>query len=72
MFMSSKFKQSVLKEAVAVANEINDELVKPLAGDENAPLSSGEIVLMQTAKVQVKNPKQDLDTDVRILLDSGS
>lgn len=39
---------------------------------ENALLSSGESVLMQTAKTNVKNPRNDLNRNIRLLLDPGS
>ena len=40
--------------------------------NESVLISSGEIVLMQTAKTEVKNPCTNKSDVVRILLDSGS
>ena len=40
--------------------------------EENALVSSGEMVLMQTAKTEIKNQNNSRSEQVRILLDSGS
>ena len=39
---------------------------------ENSLISSGEMVMMQTAKADVKNPDNGIKQNARILLDSGS
>ena len=39
---------------------------------ENGLISSGEMVLMQTAKTDIKNPESDIKQETRILHDSGS
>lgn len=39
---------------------------------ENSLISSGEMVLMQTAKADITNPNNSLKQKVRMLLDSGS
>ena len=40
--------------------------------EESVLISSGEMVLMQTAKAEIKNPLSTKNNVVRILLDSGS
>lgn len=40
--------------------------------EETALISSGEMVLMQTAKSYTKNPSKGIQESVRILFDSGS
>ena len=40
--------------------------------EENVIVSSGEMVLMQTAKTEIKNQNNSRSEQVRILLDSGS
>ena len=47
---------------------VQDEVVYT----ENSLISSGEMVLMQTAKTDIKNPESDIKQETRILLDSGS
>ena len=42
------------------------------SAEENVLISSGEMVLMQTAKSEIKNPTNAKSNIVRILLDSGS
>ena len=39
---------------------------------ENGLISSSEMVLMQTAKTDIKNPQSDIKQETRILFDSGS
>ena len=39
---------------------------------ENVLLSSGESVLMQTATSEVKNPRNNTNQNIRMLLDTGS
>ena len=39
---------------------------------ESVLISSGEIVLMQTAKTDIRNPLTSVTQTVRILLDTGS
>ena len=47
---------------------VQDEVVYT----KNSLISSGEMVLMQTAKTDIKNPESDIKQETRILLDSGS
>ena len=47
---------------------IQDEVVYT----ENSLISSGEMVLMQTAKADIKNPESDIKQETCILLDSSS
>ena len=47
---------------------VQDEVVYT----ENSLISSGEMVLMQTAKTDIKNPESDIKQETRILPDSGS
>ncbi|XP_052788666.1 uncharacterized protein LOC128223425 [Mya arenaria] len=54
---------------------LTEELPMTQKGDipeENVLVSSGEMVLMQTAKTEVKGAKSDRHRVVRMLLDSGS
>ena len=39
---------------------------------ENSLISSSEMVLVQTAKTDIKNPQSDIKQETRILLDSCS
>ena len=39
---------------------------------ENVLISSGETVLMQTAKTDIRNPMTSMTQTVRMLLDTGS
>ena len=48
------------------------EVKESVYESENVLVSSSEIVLMQTAKCEVKNPLKPISDTVRILLDSGS
>ena len=47
---------------------VQDEVVYT----KNSLISSCEMVLMQTAKTDIKNPESDIKQETRILLDSGS
>ena len=40
--------------------------------EENVLISSGEMVLMQTARAEIHSPNNSVSEHVRILLDSGS
>lgn len=59
-------------EYATLADETNHELVNNTVIEENALLSSGEIVLMQTAYTTICHPKTARETTIRLLLDSGS
>ena len=53
--------------------EETDELKEvSVCAEENVLVSSGEMVLMQTAKAEIMNPNKHKSDQVRILLDSGS
>ena len=55
--------------------EIEPEEIEPEDDDthtENSLISSGEMVLMQTARADINNPNNGLKENVRLLLDSGS
>ena len=45
---------------------------KLACADKGALVSSGEMVLLQTAKTEIKGPNRSKCEQVRILLDSGS
>ena len=53
---------------LAEETELQDEELNT----ENSLISSGEMVLMQTARADINNPNNGLKQNVRILLDSGS
>ena len=61
---------SVNREYSSLAEEIPTE--EEHLNTENSLISSGEMVLMQTDRTQVKNPESGLKQTARILLDSGS
>ena len=61
---------SVNREYSSLAEEIPTE--EEHLNTENSLISSGEMVLMQTARTQIKNPESGLKQTARILLDSGS
>ena len=52
--------------------EISDTSGRSLQFEENTLISSDEIVLMQTATTQIKNPINSCSAQTRLLLDSGS
>ena len=65
-----KYKASVSN---AHLMEETDELKEvSVCAEENVLVSSGEMVLMQTAKAEIMNPNKHKSDLVRILLDSGS
>ena len=65
-----KFKSNIANTyLVGEFNEIANECNQV---EENVLISSGEIVLMQTATIQVKNPNNSRSELTRLLLDSGS
>ena len=64
-----KFKQSNSSFTPHEVNALTEQSSSP---NENALISSGEFVLMQTAKTEVRNPHNDRSVTVRLMLDSGS
>ena len=64
-----KFKQSNSSFTPHEVNALTEQSSSP---NENALISSGEFVLMQTAKTEVRNPHNDRSMTVRLMLDSGS
>lgn len=67
-----KFRSKETTETAGIVDEVQ-EISPPLSvPDENALLSSGEIVLMLTAQAKIISPDSDEESNVRILLDSGS
>lgn len=61
---------SVQKESAHLADELLEQEVEDTT--ENVLMSSGEMVLMQTAKCHIRNPANWIQENVRMLLDSGS
>ena len=61
---------TVQRENSSLAEELPEE--NEVLNTENSLISSGEMVLMQTAKADVQNPVNGLGQNARILLDSGS
>ena len=61
-----KFKQS---NSAVPSIEVNALTEQGNSRDENALISSGEFVLMQTAKTEVRNPENIRSEIVRLLLD---
>ena len=55
-----------------LTEEIDELSENSACADEKALVSSGEMVLMQTAKTEIKNQYNSKCEQVRILLDSGS
>lgn len=64
-----KFKQS---NDVRSPQEVNALTEQSGVQGENALISSGEFVLMQTAKTEIRNPDSTRCQTVRLLFDSGS
>ena len=64
-----KFKQS---NDVRSPQEVNALTEQSGVQGENALISSGEFVLMQTAKTEIRNPDSTRSQTVRLLFDSGS
>ena len=58
------------RENSSLAEELPQQ--SEVVNTENSLISSGEMVLMQTAKTDIKNPDNGLKQNARILLDSGS
>ena len=58
------------RETSNLAEELPEQSEK--VNTENSLISSGEIVLMQTAKADIKNPVNGISQNAQILLDSGS
>ncbi|XP_060552386.1 uncharacterized protein LOC132713726 [Ruditapes philippinarum] len=73
-----KFKGAVRRETAIVSKEtiqdnIETNIPKPdYITEENAMISSGEMVLMQTARTEILNSHNNKRAEVRILLDCGS
>ena len=67
---------NVHNETVHLAEEIVQEDEENITDTEseveNALISSGEMVLMQTAKANIRNPIEGTQENGRILFDSGS
>ena len=61
---------STMKEITHLVEEVPEEEESDIT--ENVLLSSGESVLMQTAKTEVKNPRNNTIQNIRMLLDTGS
>ena len=55
-----------------VSEDINESETDGCVEDESVLLVSGEMVIMQTAKQTIANPKTKMEKEVQILLDSGS
>ena len=58
------------RETLNLAEELHEH--SEVVNTENSLISSGEMVLMQTAKTDIKNPVNGIRQNARILLDSGS
>ena len=58
------------RETLNLAEELPEH--SEVVNTENSLISSGEMVMMQTAKADVKNPDNGIKQNARILLDSGS
>ncbi len=67
-----KFKYSDSVQTRREVSALTEETNEPNKCQENALISSGECVLMQTAKAEIKNPNSSSSAEVRLLLDSGS
>ena len=65
-----KFKSSVT--SAHLTKEILENRKYSVCSEENVLVSSGEMVLMQTAKTEIKGQRNSKGEIVRILLDSGS
>ena len=66
-FGASKREQANLAEEIEPEADEDDE-----PHTENSMISSGEVVLMQTARANINNPNNGSKQNVRMLLDSGS
>ena len=55
-----------------IADNACENVETNTSAEQEALLSSNEIVLMQTARARVKCPDGNKEKEVRILLDSGS
>ena len=58
------------RETLNLAEELPEQ--SEVVNTENSLISSGEMVMMQTAKADVKNPGNGIKQNAQILLDSGS
>ena len=62
--------EAMHRETLSLAEELPKH--SEVVNTENSLISSGEMVMMQTAKADVKNPDNGIKQNARILLDSGS
>ena len=67
---TKKFTSNV--SSAHLTKEIDELSEKSACADEGALVSSGEMVLMQTAKTEIKSPNRSKCEQGRILLNSGS
>ena len=68
----SKKVWSIKNESAHLVEELTESDVKDIVETENALISSGEIVLMQTAQVTMENPVDRKQESGRIIFNSGS
>ena len=68
----AKILRARLSESANYTDECSDEQNDVYQCEENVLVSSGEMVLMQTAKTEIKNPINSKRQEVRLLFDSGS
>ena len=68
--LSSEIWPNPHRESAKLAEEIPME--DGLVHTENSLISSGEMVLMQTARAAIQNPANGHRHNTRLLLDSGS
>lgn len=69
---SKKFPTKRAGEMSNLTEEVMDKEKDTVTTEENVLVSSGEIVLMQTAKAELKHPQNSASEQVRLLLDCGS
>ena len=67
-----KFQLRRSNESIHASEEITKMSNQSVDSDENVLISSGEMILMQTAKTELKNPLNSSSQQTRILLDCGS
>lgn len=65
-----KFKRKI--SSAHLSGEISDLTEQSACANENVLISSGEVVLMQTATCQINNPANSKSDIIRLILDSGS
>jgi hypothetical protein len=64
-----KYVNDVISDKAAVSDTMTNSFDVRY---DNGLMSMNEMVLMQTALTKIKNPGERTDTEVRVLLDSGS